>query len=224
MKSLRKLCVLFHGLTDVEFQTIKKRLTLRRFREKEVIMMCHSTVQSLFIIKRGVIKIGCMAQEKKFTLSYIKEGDFFGAIGLFTGGKSQVGAVCVSECEVFQLKQEDIEHFIFSIPIFNYNLLHFFAEQVFQGYTLIHGLAFRTVRQRIIYKLLELVDVFRGVQDGKTFINLSVTQLELAQSVGSARENVARILIDLKDKGIIDLMTKKIIIHNEKKLRSMLED
>lgn len=219
---IRKLCVLFNGLTDSEYKMVQSKLILRKFPKKEVVVMCKQPVQSLFIIKTGVVKIGCMTEDKQFTLSFLKEGGFFGATGLFTGGVSQVGAGCVTECEIYQLKKEDIDNLLFEIPIFTYNLLHILSEQMLKGYDLIQSLAFLTVKQRIADKLLNLSEIFSGIAKKKDEISLPVTQLELAQSVGSARENVARILIEMRDKGILRLETKNIVILKPEELKKIV--
>ncbi|MBT4936759.1 Crp/Fnr family transcriptional regulator [Candidatus Peregrinibacteria bacterium] len=217
-----KLCVLFNGLTEEEYQLVKSKLSLRTFSKKEVVITCNQKVQSLFIIKKGIVKMECIAKDKNFTLSFLEAGRFFGATGLFTGEASQVGASCVTECEIYQIKKEDIDTLLFTIPIFTYNLLHILSEKVIKGYDLIQQLAFQTVKQRIANKLLKFSKTFESIQKQKESINLPVTQLELAQSVGSARENVARILIEMRDKGILRLETKNIVIINPEELQKML--
>ena len=76
----------------------------------------------------------------------------------------------------------------------------------------------RSVRERLALQLIVLREKYKS--DFKTceFVEINMGREDLANLVGTARENIVRILSDLKEEGIIKTMGRKIIVINVKKL------
>jgi CRP/FNR family cyclic AMP-dependent transcriptional regulator len=77
---------------------------------------------------------------------------------------------------------------------------------------------FGSVRVRVAWHLTELM-VLR--QDGEQVVHL--TQQELAESVGSVREVVARVLAQLRDEGMLSRDTRTIVVTDPERLRHIAD-
>lgn len=212
-------CRLFFGLTDGELQDIEKKLVKRTFYKKEVIFRPNTVNKSLYILVKGIVKREAHFEGKNYTLNFLKAGDFFGEVGLFTGGKTDLSTSCLTDCEIYQMKQQDLEALLATSYMFTFNLLQFFAQEIKDNRSTVQFLAFKSVKQRIVEKLLYLSKIFKSVDEGNnTFIDLPISQKEFAYFVGSSREHVVKILNELKADKLIEISTKKITILDQERL------
>ena len=218
MSTIPANCPLFFGLTDSELATIEEKLVKRKFYKKEVIFRPGMNNKNIYIISKGIIKREALRDGKNYTLSFLKDGDFFGEIGVFTNGQADLATSCVTDCEILQLKQKDFEELLGSSYIFTYNLLQFFASEIKTNRSTVQFLAFKSVKQRIVEKLLYLSKIFKSTEGENTFIDLPISQKEFAHFVGSSREHVVKILNELKTDKLIEISTKKITILDQERL------
>jgi CRP/FNR family transcriptional regulator len=80
-------------------------------------------------------------------------------------------------------------------------------------------ISYRGVRERLAQALLKLADKF-GVPDPLgTKIDVKITHMELAKMISSNRETVTRMLQDLSESGLVEIVRRKIIIRDPGKLR-----
>jgi CRP-like cAMP-binding protein len=75
---------------------------------------------------------------------------------------------------------------------------------------------FGSVRVRVAWHLAELMV---PADDGTGAVHL--TQQELAESVGSVREVVARVLAQLRDEGVLSRDTRSIKVNDPARLREI---
>jgi CRP/FNR family transcriptional regulator len=79
-------------------------------------------------------------------------------------------------------------------------LIYELSDRVMSFIAEISGNAFATVRQRIARHLLDLASV---TQSGPS-LRVTISQHELANSVGSVREVVVRVLRELREEGYVE--------------------
>jgi CRP/FNR family transcriptional regulator, cyclic AMP receptor protein len=83
-------------------------------------------------------------------------------------------------------------------------LLRELADRALSYIHEIAGSAFTTVRQRVARHLLDLVaQEVRVTGEPQPVLTVPVTQRQLAESVGTVREVVVRVLRDLREAGVI---------------------
>jgi CRP/FNR family transcriptional regulator len=220
MNKLKNSCPLFKNLSDKDLKTIEEKLVLRNFRNKENILREGNDNANLFIIRTGVVRVDTYSNNKRQTLSFLKEGDFFGEIAVFTGDITSANVVSVVNSEIYTLKKEDLEELVTEIPGLAKNFIQYLAIRVRTADKVIYDYAFKMLESRVASKLLNLMMMFKGKDEEKTFINLPITHQDLADYVGTSRETVTKILAKFRDRGIIEVQTKKITILDEKRLES----
>src|SRR5690606_39637363 len=76
----------------------------------------------------------------------------------------------------------------------------------------------KSVRERLALQLIVIREKYKvGLQSG-TAIEINMSRTDLANLVGTTRENIVRILTEFKENSILETNGRKIIIHDIKKL------
>ena len=76
----------------------------------------------------------------------------------------------------------------------------------------------RSVRERFALQLIVLREKYKPVPASNEPVEINLSREDLANLVGTRRENIVRILAEFKDKGILETRGRKIIVHDVKKL------
>jgi hypothetical protein len=76
---------LFATLTEEEKQALAPTMTRRTYRKGETLAEQGATLNSLFVIRTGVLIVSRKEGESEIELSRLSPGDYFGEAGLFTG-------------------------------------------------------------------------------------------------------------------------------------------
>lgn len=98
---------LFHGMTPVEREEIVALLEPQSFRPEEVILMEGPTLQCLWILTRGTVRV-----VKKFANGHVQEltrlepVSVFGEMSFFAPAPHSASVQAVSEVEVSRLSRE----------------------------------------------------------------------------------------------------------------------
>ena len=218
-------CFLFKGLSADEAQKIMERLISRDFRSKEHILREGNENSNLFLIESGVVRVDSYNNNnKRQTLSFLKEGDFFGEMAVFTDEKISANVVSVVNSKIYTLKKEDLYELMKALPQLSQNIIFYLANRVKSADKLIYDYAFKMLESRVASKLIGLMNMFRGKDQETSFINLPITHQDLADYVGTSRETVTKILAKFKEKGLIEVQTKRITILDEERLENWVGD
>jgi CRP-like cAMP-binding protein len=81
------------------------------------------------------------------------------------------------------------------------------------------NLAYNSLRKKVAYQIIAILDKFKNEQKEKKQLKLS--RENLAQVCGIATESLIRTLSDFKSEKLIDIQGGSIIILNEEKLRNL---
>jgi CRP/FNR family transcriptional regulator, cyclic AMP receptor protein len=137
---------------------------------------------------------------RTLTIRYCRRGALLGAMSLFSPGFAMPAAVqALVEARVLRTnpavvrglaRQPDVAH----------ALLLELSERAKGFLHEIPGNAFGTVRQRVVRHLLDLASE-DGTAQGELIV--SVSQQDLADAAGTAREVVVRVLHDLREEGLV---------------------
>jgi CRP/FNR family transcriptional regulator len=71
------------------------------------------------------------------------------------------------------------------------------------------------VRSRIYKKILSLGKEYGIILNDEVMINMRLTHQQIADMVGCTREMMTKVLKELQEEAVIDIVKKKIIIKNK---------
>jgi len=122
---------LFSELNEQELQSLLPHIQSKSFRKGSLICQEGEGGDSLYVISRGEVAIIKQTPEgKEVLIRNIREGDFFGEFGFFTDQKRHANVKAVTECEVLEIPQNELNGIIKTHPHLNQVLLTLFKQRV----------------------------------------------------------------------------------------------
>lgn len=156
----------------------------------------------LELVVSGLLRVYVTALDgRTLTVRYCRPGSILGAVSLFASPFSMPASVkALTDAEILSMSAPAIRQAVEQDLVLARALIHELSDRVMSFIAEIPGSAFATVRQRVARHLLDLASV---TQLGPR-LRVTISQQELADSVGSVREVVVRVLRELREEGYVD--------------------
>jgi CRP/FNR family transcriptional regulator len=155
----------------------------------------------LELVLTGLLRIYVAAPDgRSLTVRYGRAGDLMGLVSLYRDPYVMLGTIqAVTEAEVLSLRPAIIRRLADTDLAMARAMLRELSERVVSFIGEIPDNVFTSVRQRLVRHLLDLAADNRH---GDRLV-AQVSQQELADAVGTAREVVVRILRELREDGLV---------------------
>ncbi|MGB9628522.1 MAG: cyclic nucleotide-binding domain-containing protein [Thermodesulfobacteriota bacterium] len=122
---------LLSDLNREELESLLQRVTLKTFPKETYICREGETGNSLYIIMRGVVAVTKqMPKGREVWVRNLREGDFFGEFSFFTDQKRHANVKAVTECEILEISQLELQQIIKTHPHVKEVLQNFFQKRV----------------------------------------------------------------------------------------------
>jgi CRP/FNR family cyclic AMP-dependent transcriptional regulator len=156
--------------------------------------------ESVYLLEQGLVRIYRLSTEAiETTLGYVREGEVFGELGIFSDHPRESFALSVRPSRIWRVPRAELQHVLASHPRIAISV----SEQIVRRFkrieSRVESLALHSLRSRIGHILLELAEDFGRAVDGKIQLDLPLSQLDLATLVGATRQSVNACLRDLRD-------------------------
>ncbi|HBI04523.1 MAG TPA: Crp/Fnr family transcriptional regulator [Paenibacillaceae bacterium] len=204
---------LFCELIPSDLDSIASLLIERHYKKGLSIFMEGDTGDELYIIKSGSVKIYRFNGAKEIILAIFRVGDFFGEMASIR--KDQIRSASAETLEptiLYVLKRSDLERLLEAHPRLTLKLLDISMNRLQKTNEQIQDLTFLDVRTRIKKLLVRLSQEHGVQQDNGVLIDLKLTHKQIADMVGSVRETVTKVLLELQDEDNIVIDKKKILL------------
>lgn len=208
----------FRDLDPEEMQEIERMTAMTTCRRGKVFYTPGETGEVLFVLKRGRVNLfRISADGKKLVLTGVGPGTVFGEMSLVGQGMHGTFAEAAEDCTLCVMSRADVEHLLVAKPQVALRFLELLAGRVSDLETRLETVAFKSVPARLASEILRLAEASgNGRVEG-------VSHQELADTVGSYRETVTRILNELRRDGLIELDRLSIAIKDPEGLRDVTE-
>lgn len=101
---------LFTELSDAELETVAQYFTVRRIQEGKTIFIENMPGESLYLIKKGTVRISRMlAEGDEQILIVLGPEDVFGEIAVLDGGKRSATARIAEDAILYGMSRTDFE-------------------------------------------------------------------------------------------------------------------
>lgn len=207
-------------MTDEEFLEMFKENTVK-FKKKEIIYRDGNKPKSIFYIQKGKARTYKTNEEgKELSIDLLGEGDFLGYLPVLGGTNYTESAETLEESVISELPSTTFEKLLHSNPVVMEKFAKILSNTMIEKERQLLALAYNSLRKKVAESLLTLSEKYK--KQGDEIFAMQISRENLASIAGTATESLIRTLSDFKEEKLIDIKDGKIVLLNEKKLKSML--
>jgi CRP-like cAMP-binding protein len=171
------------------------------------------------LVLRGLLRVFVIGDDgRQLTVQHARSGDLLGVVSL-VGGPIGLHVQAITNARILRMPTAQLAT-LFETDL---RVAHVFSAELHRllaGFTqelTLHALG--SLRQRVIHQLIERAE---PCEEG--YVAGRVTQQQLADATGAARESVGRLLRRLRDESLIELKNDQVVITNLKQLTEGLHE
>lgn len=214
-------------LDGISNQTLSKMARFARFlsfRRGQQIFAKNTAGECLYVLVSGRVKIYSNLGTRSKTLALLEPGDFFGEMALLGDPIRSASARSILDSELLVLDRKDFQKFLQEDDRLAQTVLKTLCQRLRQADLEIERLSFQNVLGRTAMTLMDLESKYGKRSSEGVLIDLELSQQELADLIGTAREMASRALSRLKKLNAIDFesSTGKVILLDHEKLHACI--
>lgn len=213
MTQFLKKVPMFQNLNQQEFDRIEE-ITIPRFISKKSIVFAEGEKkEAVFFIQDGLIKTYKTDENgHEQIVSFLKTGDMFPHTGLFHQNPYPATAEAIIDTYLLAIPVQLFEQLVMSNPEIAIKMMRVMGDKIRELQEKLQVLTGQDVKNRAISFLLLLAEQHGTIKDNKITINLPMTHQEFANSVGTTRETINRLLNQLDKDGVLKVDRNRIVI------------
>lgn len=217
---------LFAALDESDLRQVARAAQPLAFDAGEMIFLEGEVCQGIYIIESGAVKLikhpsgGAQRSGREQMIGLLSAGDSFNEVPVFDGRPNPVSAQAVSASQILVIPERVIHQLLRRNPDFVDSVLLDFSSRLRHMLALVEDLSLRQVTGRVAKILLQSVEPIEGVGSGVE-AHERLTQNNIAEMAGTAREVVARSLKQIEREGAIRIVRGRITIVDEDVLRML---
>ncbi len=215
-----KQVAIFADLAQEDIQDLMAVAKRRTFRSGEVIFHRDDPGQVLYLIKEGKVKICLISPDgQEIALAVLGASEYFGEFALYDGLPRSADAIAIEKVECYTLQRSDFHNAIMKNPKIAIQVLEGLSKRLRNTDNMVEDLIFLDVYGRVAKKLVELSEMHgRQVENG-IYIDVRLTQQELASMVGASRESVNKVMGYFTDKNYLSTDKHRVTLHRVSELK-----
>lgn len=214
---------LFYGLDQDQLSDVANRVSYRVFAPGVTIFHQDMPGTMLYMIESGsvrVFSIGKTGQE--LTISILGSKDIFGELALLDRKPHSASVVTLTETTVWMLPFRDFEDLVEKYPSILREINLMLVSRIRNTTHLVEAMTFEDILGRLAYQLLRLTEKYGQPQEQEIYLNIPLTQAELATLVGATREHVNKCIAIMRAQNLIRTDEARITLVNPAGLRRII--
>lgn len=210
--------VVFGALEADERQQLAARGHRRRIASETSICRAGDPGDSMMIVLKGSVRVSLTTPAgRDIILGDLSEGDIFGEIALLDGRPRSADITALTNCELMVFDRGEILPLLTGNAAFSIRLIQLLCARLRLADERMTDIGFLGLRSRLAKLLVQRT----GPQSGGRPPRLSLSQGEIADMIGGARENVNRQLREWHARGIVDMKAGWILVVDRAALDAM---
>lgn len=229
MRSLEKIWYLkhinlFRNLTDVEIGVLDRITYMKDYSRHKQVYGQSDSGDVVYLIKEGRVKIYKLSPEgKELTLAILEPGEIFGEMALIDEGPRDTIAETLDDALLCVIRRRDFELLLKKKPELALRVTKLIGVRRREIKNQLENLVFRSAPSRLALLLMALAEK-HGVRDSQGIIvNVKLSQQELANLIGTARETTSALLNEFKRLGLIDIQSRRIKVLDQWQLKKVAD-
>lgn len=213
---------LFAGLGLEQLREISRTLPMSTCLTGGLITSPDDDDERLYIIKRGRVRLYRLTPDgKQLTLDILDKGRIVGRMSWLGQELNEVYAEAIEDAIVCSFSPGELRRLIDRFPGIGLNIIRYLSDRLAVSEREREVMAFRSVEQRLVARLLELAERFGQPGDSGVAIDARLTQQELADMIGTSRETLAMTVSSLRERGLLEMQNQRVVIRDLEQLREL---
>ncbi|MDI3319443.1 Crp/Fnr family transcriptional regulator [Pinibacter soli] len=207
------------GLPDGDLEMLMANQTEKVYKLSEVIFWEGAYPSGIFYIKEGKVKKYKLDKDGREHIIYVANaGELLGYHAILSEDRYPDSAAALEETRIAFIPKEDFLKTLQHSGVLNGRLLKNLSHEFAVLANSLSMFAKSSVRERLALQLIILREKYKvNFQPGMP-VAINMSRDDLASLVGTARENVVRLLSDLKEEKIVETKGRTITVLDVQKL------
>jgi CRP-like cAMP-binding protein len=207
---------MLHILSKEELQALDKMAVMRNAPRNEVIYFPEDSSNTVFLLKKGKVKISRMSESgKEMILAILGPGEIFGELSITGQNQREEIAEATEDAVICSVSIADFQRMMEMNPKFNFQITKFIGFRLRKIQSRLENLIFKTAEQRVRFFIKELVEE-HGRQiitsPEERVVKIRLTHEDIAKLSATSRQTVTSVLNDLERQGLISYDRSRIYV------------
>jgi CRP-like cAMP-binding protein len=209
----------FKDLPSKDYEILMANKTEHFYKKGEIIFREGTSPLGIFYISEGKVKKYKLDNDRREQIIYVANiGELLGYHAVLLDERFPDSAAALEESRVAFIPKEDFLETINKSQVLSHRLLRTLSHEFDVLANNLSLFAQKSVRERLALQLIVLREKYKvNFQPGMS-VEINMGRDDLASLVGTARENVVRVLSEFKESNILETNGRKIIILDVNKL------
>lgn len=205
---------LFSMLTAAQAESVSQSIVKHRFKRSAIIVEQGKKADALFIILTGRARVVTSdSRGREVILASMQPGDYIGEMSLIDDEPHSATVRAELQTDVLMLGRAEFARCLPENSSMAYAVMRGLVQRLRHADRKIESLALMDVYGRVARALLEFA---RPETDGTLVIRDKVSRQDIAKMVGASREMVSRVMKDLEERGLTELLDSGAMVIRER--------
>lgn len=206
-------------LPSADMQLLLANKTEQLYKKGEIIFREGGYPSGIFFISSGKVKKYKVNRESKEQIIYVANaGELLGYHAILANERYPDCAAALEESRIAFIPREDFLDVLRQSEVLSRTLLKTLAHEFAVLANSLSMFAQKSVRQRLALQLIVLREKYKVNFQPDMPVAINMSRDDLASLVGTARENIVRLLGEFKEENIVQTQGRKIFVLDVKKL------
>jgi CRP/FNR family cyclic AMP-dependent transcriptional regulator len=212
---------IFCDLDDAEMDAMAQAAPMKTYAAGELVYTPHQPLETLFILKKGRIRIfRVSADGRALTTAIIEPGTIFGEMVIVGQQMHDSFAEALDDVVVCVMTKADVRRLLLGDPRISARISETLGRRLGELEQKLSDAVFKSVPERIAGALVTLATATSGRPLGRG-VQVKLTHEQLAALAATSRETTTKILGELADQGLIALGRGRITVLDQDRLRAL---
>ena len=216
-------CELFSELSTESLERIELRCRARKLAARTPIYLPTEVADSVLLLTSGMAKICNLTSDgKQSILAFVEPGELFGELAMFERETREEYVETIEASTLVVIPLAAMQELVEQNHRVALSLTKMIGLRRHRIERRLKNLLFLCNREKLVHLLLDLAEQF-GVHCAEGIkLRIKLAHQEIANLMGSTRETVTILLGQLKDKGLIEVGRKRIVLLDASRLASQV--
>lgn len=210
---------IFCDLDSTEMDAMAQAAPMRAYPAGALIYTPHQPIETLFILKKGRIRIFRVSPDgRALTTAIIEPGTIFGEMVIVGQQMHDSFAEALDDVVTCVMSKADVRRLLLGDQRIASRISETLGRRLADLETRLSDTVFKSVPERIATTLLTLTEAPATRATGRGF-QVKLTHEQLAALAATSRETTTKVLGEFADRGLISLGRGRITVLNAEELR-----